>query len=480
MSHRVDLFIDGAWCAASDGQTLPIKCPATEEVIGAVARASITDLNRALKAAASGFRAWRTVSAFERSKLLRRAATNLRSHVDAIAHYMVIEQGKPLFEATLEILTSADSIDWFAEEARRAYGRVIPSRAIGVSQIVVREPVGPVAAFTPWNFPVSQAVRKISAALAAGCSIIVKGPEETPISCAAMVKAFEDAGVPPGVVNLVYGIPAEISEHLIPHPVIRKVSFTGSTAVGKHLAGIAGNHMKRVTMELGGHSPAIVAADADIDQSAKVLATLKYRNAGQSCISPTRFLVHESVYDPFLNKFADAAAAIKVGDGLDPGTKMGPLANERRMHAMDRIIADALSKGGTLKLGGERIGNRGYFFAPTIIEGARADMAGMNEEPFGPLAFFSRFAALDEAIAEANRLDYGLAAYLHCSSAAAANRLAASLETGMVTINQFGLGLPEAPFGGVKDSGYGSEGGTEAIEAYLNTKFVSHAAYSAN
>jgi succinate-semialdehyde dehydrogenase / glutarate-semialdehyde dehydrogenase len=371
-------------------------------------------------------------------------------------------------------LAGADIIDWFAEEARRTYGRIVPARADGVQQLVVKEPVGPVAAFTPWNFPINQAVRKISGAVAAGCSIIIKGPENTPGSVMGLVRAFVDAGLPAGVVNLVFGVPADISEYLIPHPVIRKISFTGSTAVGKHLAMLAGQHMKRVTMELGGHAPAIVFEDADLDAAVKLLSANKYRNAGQVCIAPTRFLVQESVYRPFLEKFIAAAKAVKVGDGLDKETRMGPLAHARRVEAMDAFVADAASKGAKIETGGKRIGNTGFFFEPTVMTEVPMNARIMNEEPFGPLAPIRPFRDWDEVVSEANRLPYGLAAYAYTRSAKTAAKLGEAIESGMVSINHHGLALPETPFGGVKDSGYGSEGGSEAIEAYLNTKFITY------
>jgi succinate-semialdehyde dehydrogenase/glutarate-semialdehyde dehydrogenase len=366
-------------------------------------------------------------------------------------------------------------MDWFAEEARRAYGRVIPARMEGVYQLVVKEPLGPVAAFTPWNFPINQAVRKISAALAAGCSIILKGPEETPASCAALVQCYIDAGIAPGAVQLVYGVPADISSYLIAHPIIRKVTFTGSTAVGKQLASLAGLHMKRITMELGGHAPAIVFEDADVDNAVKILSANKFRNAGQICVAPTRFLVHEKVYGKFVEGFTQAAKAIKVGDGLDAGSRMGPLANIRRVEAMESFVADAVSKGATIATGGKRIGNKGNFFEPTVLTGINRDMKIMNEEPFGPLAPVMSFSSFDEVVEEANRLPFGLAAYAYTHSTKTAAAIGAAFESGMVSINHHGLALPEVPFGGVKDSGYGSEGGSEAIEAYLNTKFISQA-----
>jgi succinate-semialdehyde dehydrogenase/glutarate-semialdehyde dehydrogenase len=449
--------------------------PATGDKIGTVPHAAVSDLDRALEAAEKGFHVWRKVSAFDRSKLMRKAANILRERADDVARIMTMEQGKPLAEAKGEVLAGADVIDWFAEEARRAYGRVIPARAEGVYQLVIKEPVGPVAAFTPWNFPINQVVRKLSAALAAGCSIIVKAPEETPASPAELIRAFSDAGVPPGVVNLVYGVPSEISEYLIPHPIIKKMSFTGSTAIGKQLAALAGAHMKRVTMELGGHAPALVFDDADVDHASRMLAGAKFRNAGQVCVSPTRMLVQERIYDQFVEGFVAQARKVKVGDGLESGTNMGPLANPRRVAAMETLIGDASQKGATVRTGGNRIGNKGNFFEPTVLTDVPLEARVMNEEPFGPLAIISPFRGMDDAVAEANRLPYGLASYAFTRSAKTANAIASAVEAGMMTINHMGLALPEVPFGGVKDSGYGSEGGSEAIEAYLNTKFVTQA-----
>jgi len=406
---------------------------------------------------------------------MRKAANLLRERIELVATLMTMEQGKTLAEAKAEINNGADTIDWFAEEGRRAYGRVIPARAPGVYQLVVKEPVGPVAAFTPWNFPINQIVRKLSAALAAGCSIIVKAPEETPASPAELIRAFVDAGVPPGTVGLVYGDPAEISSYLIPHPVIRKISFTGSTVVGKQLAALAGQHMKRATMELGGHAPVIVFDDADVAIAAKVMAASKFRNAGQVCISPTRFLVQEGVYDAFVDAFVANTQRLKVGDGLESGVTMGALANPRRSHAMDVNLEDAAKHGAKVKAGGHRIGDKGNFYEPTVVTELPNDARAMNEEPFGPMAIINPFKSFDDAVKEANRLPFGLAAYAWTKSAKTANAIAAEVETGMMSINHVGLGIPEVPFGGVKDSGYGSEGGSEAIEPYLNPKFVTQA-----
>jgi succinate-semialdehyde dehydrogenase / glutarate-semialdehyde dehydrogenase len=472
MYQDVSLYIDGNWGKASGGKTEPVLNPATGEQIGTYAHAGKADLERAAQAALKGFKAWRKVSAYERYKIMRKAADLLRSRIEEVAKTMTMEQGKPVAEAKIEIANGCDVIDWFAEEGRRAYGWTIPARAEGVYQLAMKEPVGPVAAFTPWNFPINQAVRKISAALGAGCSIVLKGAEDTPGSVAELVRAFADAGVPAGVVNLVYGNPAEVSEYLIPHPIIRKITFTGSTAVGKHLAALAGKHMKRTTMELGGHAPGIVFEDADIDAAVKVLSASKFRNAGQVCIAPTRLLVQENVYDQFVDKFTAATKAIKVGDGLAPETKMGPLVHSRRVDALEGFVADAKKHGAKVKTGGNRIGNKGFFFEPTVVTDVPQHARIMNEEPFGPLAMISPFSNFDGVVSEANRLPYGLAAYAFTRSTKTATAIGAAVESGMVAINSAALALPELPFGGVKDSGYGTEGGKDAIEAYFNTKFI--------
>ena len=466
------LLIDGEWVPAASGKTLGIVNPATGEEIGRCAHASTEDLDRALAAVDRTFPEWKRTAAFERSKIMRRAANLLRDRVDTVAQIMTAEQGKPLAEAKVEILGACDTIDWFAEEARRAYGQVIPARKPGVTQLTIKEAVGPVAAFTPWNFPINQVVRKVSAALATGCTIIVKAPEETPAAPAELIRAFVDAGVPAGVLNLVYGDPAEISGYLIPHPVIKKVSFTGSTPVGKMLMGLAGQHMKRATMELGGHAPVLIFDDADVEAAIQGMLGAKQRNAGQVCVSPTRFLVQDGVADAFTNGFAEAYAALKVGDGMAESTQMGPLANDRRIPAITAMIDDAVAKGAKVKTGGHRIGNAGNFFEPTVITDVPTDALMMNDEPFGPLAIVNRYKTEDEIFAEANRLPFGLASYAWTSSSRRAQRLQDEVRAGMLTINHLGLSIPEVPFGGIGDSGMGTEGGSEAIESYLETRFV--------
>ena len=471
---NTQLFINGIWQDAEKAEWLEVVDPATEDVVGKVALARTADLDLALEAAEKAFRTWKEVAPFARYKMMRKAGDLIRERADYIARLMTIEQGKPLFEAKGETMLAADTIDWYAEEGRRAYGRIIPSQFTGVNQMVIREPVGVVAAFSPWNFPINQAVRKISGAVAAGCSIIIKGPEETPASCAELVRAFADAGIPDGVVNLVYGVPAEISSYLIPHIVIKKISFTGSTAVGKQLASLAGLHMKLATMELGGHAPAIVFDDADINSALDVLTTQKFRNAGQVCVAPTRFMVQEKMYDRFVEGYIEIAKNIVVGNGLDSATTMGPLANERRLTAMDDLVANAVDTGATVHTGGKRLGNEGYFFGPTVLTDVGLEAQIMNEEPFGPLVPISSFHDLDEALAEANRLPYGLAAYAYTSSSKTADALARGIESGIIGINHHGQPSIETPFGGIKDSGYGKENGSEGLSAFMHEKLVSH------
>jgi succinate-semialdehyde dehydrogenase/glutarate-semialdehyde dehydrogenase len=475
---HVQLYIDGHWREGAAERKLPVLNPATGEVMGELACAETSDLEEVAEAANRGFDVWRKISAFDRYKMMRKAAQLLRDRVETVAQLMTLEQGKPLAEARMEVMAGADTIDWFAEEGRRAYGRVIPARQMDVYQLVIKEPVGPVAAFTPWNFPINQIVRKLSAALAAGCSIIVKAPEETPASPAELIRVFIDAGVPAGVVNLVYGDPAHISNYLIAHPAIRKISFTGSTPVGKQLAAMAGQHMKRMTMELGGHAPVIVFNDADIALAAKTMAASKFRNAGQVCVSPTRFLVQEGAFNEFVDQFVMHAEKLKVGNGMEAGINMGPLANPRRVTAMKNLVADAAQQNAKLKTGGKPLGTAGHFWAPTVLTELPLSARAMTEEPFGPMALINPFKTFDDAVTEANRLPFGLAAYAWTRSARTAQQIAAAVQTGMITINHLGLGMPETPFGGVKDSGYGSEGGSEALEAYLNPKFVSQAGLS--
>ena len=475
MYANLELYIDGQWLNGDGRAGEDVINPATEKPLARLPHASSADLDRALEAAKKGFAVWRAVSAYERAKVMRKAADLMRERHDVIAKILVQEEGKAYPEARAEVRTSADIIEWYAEEGRRAYGRIVPGSFKGIRQIVVQEPVGIVAAFTPWNFPALTPARKIGGALAAGCSLILKASEETPGTCVEMVRCFADAGLPPGVLNLVFGVPANISEHLIAKDDVRKISFTGSIPVGKHLAALAAKGMKRATMELGGHSPVVVFADADPEKSADTIAAYKYRNAGQVCISPTRFYVQEPVYSRFLARFTDYAKSLKLGDGLEKGVGMGPLANARRIDAMDSFVNDAKARGGKIATGGQRRGNQGYFYEPTVITDVPDDCKIMTQEPFGPLAPVVTFKTFDEVVERANSLPFGLAAYAFTGSAQTANMIGDALQSGMVGVNSINVSTPETPFGGIKESGYGSEGGLEGLQAYLNTKFISQA-----
>jgi succinate-semialdehyde dehydrogenase/glutarate-semialdehyde dehydrogenase len=470
---KLHLYIDGEWLGPEGRKTGNVVNPATGDTIGTLPHASKADLDRALDAAARGFQSWRKVSPNERAKVLRKAGELIRERAERIATLMTLEEGKTLGESKLEVMSSAEIFEWMAEECRRSYGRLVPPRAAGHRQMVMREPVGPVAAFSPWNFPAVTPARKIAASLAAGCSCIIKPAEETPATALAMAKCLEEAGLPKGVLNVVFGVPSEVSTYLIASPVIRKISFTGSTVVGKQLAKLAADGVKRATMELGGHAPVVIFDDVDADKVAGMAVAAKYRNAGQVCISPTRFYVQENVHDRFVAKFTELAKAMPVGDGLQPANKMGPLANARRIDAMEQMIGDARDHGAKVKTGGERIGNAGYFWQPTVLTDVQNDSKIMNVEPFGPVAAMVRFKKFDDVVEQANRLPYGLASYAFTGSAAQATAIGDALDSGLVGVNTFAVTVPETPFGGVKESGYGSEGGSEGLDAYLQTKFIS-------
>ena len=471
---NTNLYINGKWRPAVSGDTLDVINPATEEVIGKVARARHADLDEALEAADKAFATWKKTTPLDRYRILRKAADLLRERASMIAEIMTTEQGKPLAEAKGETLMGADRIDWMAEEGRRAYGRVIPARLDGVYQFTVKEPVGPVAAFTPWNFPLNQILQKVPAAIAAGCSIILKGPEDTPASCAELVKVFVDAGVPSGVINLVYGIPSDISNYLIPHPIVKKISFTGSTAVGKKLASLAAEHMKLSTMELGGHAPAIVFNDANLSAALDVLTAQKFRNAGQVCVAPTRFLIQDKLYDQFVEGYVERSKKVKLGNGLEPETTMGPLAHDRRLASVEELVKDATDLGATIHSGGQRVGNVGYFYPPTVMTDVPISARMMNEEPFGPVIPISSFSTIDEVLIEANRLPYGLSAYAYTASSEIADRVGQEIESGIIGINHHGQPAIETPFGGIQDSGQGKENGIEGLESYMHSKLISH------
>ncbi len=472
MYEDLCLYIDGEFIRGDGRREQEVIDPATGQSIGRLPHATPADLDRALAAAQRAFQSWRLSPPTERSRILRKVADLTRERAQAIGRNITLDQGKPLAEAVGEVVRCADHCDWHAEECRRIYGRVIPPRLPNVRQMVLREPVGVCAAFTPWNFPYNQAIRKIAAAVGAGCTIVIKGPEDTPSAVVAIARMFHEAGLPPGVLNVVWGVPAEVSKHLIESPIVRKVSFTGSVPVGKMLASMAGAHMKRITMELGGHSPAIVCEDADVERAAEMLSALKFTNAGQVCVSPNRMYVHEKAFDRFMARFLQATKTIKVGSGLEADTRMGPLAHERRVPAMAEFVEDATARGARVETGGERIGSRGYFWAPTVLTNVPDDSKLMTLEPFGPIVPCVPFRNLDDAIRRANSLPYGLSSYAFTGSTKSALALQNGLESGIVNINHFGQALPETPFGGVKDSGIGSEGGTETFDGYLVTKFV--------
>jgi succinate-semialdehyde dehydrogenase/glutarate-semialdehyde dehydrogenase len=467
------MYIDGAWTAGSGDRREPIINPATEEVLGSVPLAEKSDLDRALAAAARGFVQWRDTPIETRTRVLLQAARLLRERGDRTGEIMTMEQGKPLTEARGEAVRSAGTVQWYAEEARRAYGRIIPVDA--TSQLtVLREPVGPVAAFVPWNFPAGGPLRKIGAALAAGCSIIIKASEEVPATACELVRCFADAGLPAGVLNLVFGVPDEVSRQLIASPVIRFVAFTGSIPVGKHLAGLAAAVMKPAGMELGGHAPVIVCDDADPVAAAKACVAGKFTNAGQVCTSPSRFIVHADLVERFTAAFVEATRKLVVGSGLEPGVTMGPLANARRLAAVQSMLEEAIGLGAKVLCGGKRLGNKGYFLEPTVLLGVPEHARIMQVEPFGPVAPIAAFTDIEQALTLANSLPYGLAAYAFTQSAARANLLTRRLEAGILSINHTGGSVVEAPSGGFKESGYGREGGAEGLEGYLITKRVSH------
>jgi succinate-semialdehyde dehydrogenase/glutarate-semialdehyde dehydrogenase len=466
------LFIGGERLSAEGRDTRPVINPATGETLAETPMASKADLDHALEAAAKGFAAWRSVSAYDRCHIMKRAADLIRERTEEIAVVLTLEQGKVLAEARAEVSTAADVIEWYGEEGKRAYGRVIPSRVAGGRQIVLRQPVGPVVAFPPWNFPALAPARKIGGSLGAGCSCIIKPSQETPATALAVARALDDAGLPKGALNVVHGMSAPISEHLLASPIIRKLTFTGSTAVGKHLVKLAADGVKRVTMELGGHAPVVIFDDVEVESTAALAAASKWRNAGQVCVSPTRFYVQERVYDRFVEHFLAATRAVVVGNGLDEKSKMGPVINSRRIGTVLDFIEDARRRGTTVAAGGNRIDGRGFYLEPTVLTHVAADARIMKEEPFGPVAAILPFHDLEDGIAAANQLPFGLAAYAFTTSAKRAVAIGDALEAGVIGINTYAVSTSETPFGGMKESGYGSEGGIEGLDAYMTTKFI--------
>lgn len=466
----VPLLIDGTYGPGAHGATIPVVNPATEEVIATLAQAAPSDLDRALSAAARAFAAWRETTAAHRNGVLVRAASLIRERLDEIAATLTAENGKSLDEARGEVGFCADATDWYAEEAKRAYGRVIPARAADLRQITLREPVGVALGFAAWNFPAGNVTLKMAAALAAGCTIIVKPSDETP--AIAIAGCFTDAGLPAGALNVVHGVPSEVSEHLIASPIPKKVSLTGSTPVGKLLQRMAADTLKRCTLELGGHAPVLIFADADIPNAVERLVAAKFRNAGQVCTSPTRFFVAREIYDAFIARFVDRTRQIVVGNGAAPGTQMGPMITERRRQAISALVEDARAKGAELRLGGHALDGKGYFYAPTVLANVPETARLMTEEPFGPIAAFLPFDSFDEVIARANALPYGLAAYVFSQNPGTIARAGSLLDAGVVGVNHTSVHEAETPFGGVNQSGYGAESGIEGLDAYLRTKML--------
>ncbi len=468
---ELKLYIDGEWIAAGRRRVHPVINPANGAVLGELPLADSADLDRALDAADRGYRVWKRASADERGKVLKGAAQLIRQRVDHIARVATLEEGKTLAETRIEALMAANLFEFYGEETRRTYGRVLV-RPTGTRSIVVKEPVGPVAAFAPWNFPIANPGRKFGAPIGAGCSVILKPAEESPGSAIEILRALLDAGLPPGVAQLVFGVPDEVSRHLLASPIIRKLSFTGSTAVGKHLLTLAAATVKRTTMELGGHAPVIVFDDCDLNRTVELLASAKFRNAGQVCVSPTRFYVQDGVYDRFVAAFTERVKKVSVGDGLLDTSHMGPMANPRRPAAMEKFIGDAVDCGAKLHVGGERRGKEGFFYQPTVLSNVPVKARIMNEEPFGPVAVIAPFSSFDEVVEQANRLPYGLAAYAFTESAKRALLIGDAIESGMVGINTVMMAAPDAPFGGVKESGHGSEDGPEGLQACLVIKTI--------
>ncbi len=471
-SEKIEMLINGRWCCSSEGKSQPLINPATEEILTDVPHASEADLEEAIKASENGFKIWKDFTPIARQAIMEKAARLMEERLDEISKNLTLEMGKPLSEAKVEMGFVIDVTRWYGEEGKRAYGRLIPARLPGVRQMVVKEPVGPSCAFVAWNFPGTNVIRKVAGALAAGCSMLIKPSEETPGTAVAIARCFQDAGLPDGVLNVVFGVPDNVSRKVLGSWVPRKMSFTGSISVGKHLQKLATDTMKRCTMELGGHSPVIIFDDADIENALNVTTAFKFRNAGQVCISPTRFYIQDKVYKSFVDGFTERAKAIKVGNGVEDGVQMGPLIDSRRLPIMDDFVSDAKDQGAAVKTGGERLGNQGYFFAPTVLSDVPECAKIMAEEPFGPVAPMSHFDSFDEVVERANSLPFGLASYVFTSSGQTASKIGQALDTGLVGINHSMISTPETPFGGVRESGYGSEGGIEGLDAFLRTKFV--------
>lgn len=470
---ELQLFIDGEWISRGNRHSEQVLNPATGEVLGDLPHATTADLDRALAAAERGFKVWSGFLPEKRGEILRKAAAILTQRGDQVTRVATLESGKPLAQSRIELHMSTEVLEWYAEEGRRAYGRVLAQRQPGSRMLVIRQPIGPVAAFTPWNFPQGNPARKLGAALGAGCSCVIKPAEDTPASALLMAKALQEAGVPDGVFNVVFGNPAEVCPYILRSKIIRKLTFTGSIPVGKELVKIAAENMIRTTMELGGHAPVLVFDDVNLESVLDMSVTAKFRNAGQVCVSPTRFYVHESLYAKFVEGFTARVKAMKIGNPLDESNHMGPLIHARRREAIAALVGDAVAEGATLNTGGEAIEGPGFFYQPTVLSDVPDSARIMNDEPFGPVAVINPFSSYDEVMAKANRLPYGLAAFAFTDSAKRVKLIGEQLEAGMIGINSFAISVPESPFGGIKESGHGSEEGIEGLDACLITKFIS-------
>ncbi|MEI7949954.1 MAG: NAD-dependent succinate-semialdehyde dehydrogenase [Gammaproteobacteria bacterium] len=470
---ELQLFIDGEWISKGDRKSELVLNPATGEVLGELPHATTADLDRALASSQKGFKAWSSMLPEKRGEILRKAADLLKQRGDQVTKVASMESGKVIAQSRIELHMATEVLEWYAEEGRRTYGRVLTQRQAGSRMLVMRQPIGPVAAFTPWNFPQGNPARKLGAALGAGCSCILKAAEDTPASAILMVKALQEAGVPDGAINLVYGVPGEVCPYILRSGVVRALTFTGSVPIGKELMKICAERMIRTTMELGGHAPVLVFDDVNLEHVLDLCVTAKYRNGGQVCVSPTRYYVHAALYRTFVEGFTARVNKMKIGNQLDESNNMGPLIHARRREAVDALIHDAVKHGATLNTGGEAIAGPGYFYKPTVLSDIPDSARIMNEEPFGPVACINSFTDFDEVIAKANRLPFGLAAFAFTDSGKRLKLLGEQLEAGMIGLNSFAISVPESPFGGIKESGHGSEEGTEGFDACLITKFIS-------
>jgi succinate-semialdehyde dehydrogenase/glutarate-semialdehyde dehydrogenase len=474
-ANQTRLFIDGKWCDADSGKTHPVVNPATEEVVAEVAWGGRSETRRALEAAQRAMPAWMKLTAWDRAKILKKTADLIRERADAIARTMTMEQGKPLVEARGEVINAADTFEWFAEEGKRAYGQVIPNSAPGKRYITLKHPVGVVGAITPWNFPVTLAARKIAPALAVGCTVVCKPAHQTPLCLMQVYQCMEEAGLPAGVANLVVGPPQEIGDEFLENPICRKISFTGSTAVGKHLMRGCADQVKRISLELGGHAPFIVFPDADPEVGAKVAVSGKFRNNGQVCIAPSRFYVHKDVQKKFTEAAVELTKSLKMGNGLDAGVEIGPMIEKRALQKTMELVEDARKTGAKVLTGGKNSDRfpKGFFFEPTVVTGLSPQARIMTEEPFSPVMPLLDFSNIDEVIRAANNTPYGLAAYVFTNDLSIAWRMAEGIEAGIIGINDPVPAAVQCPFGGMKESGLGRELAHEGMEAYLETKYVS-------